>query len=196
MEKKYYLINNYKIEMIDDIDVVIMKEETILENVDNVNDNDKIINDKKKIIKMKGKIKKFDEKLYNKYDIPARELMHKKIGEYVKDNPDIYAQDMILEDEKCKYKYLELQVCATWTDNKYPHVVPYVYERKGHFSDDTLFIIFDKNFTKGLLFSKKSLNNEPKRIKKYSRTYIYDVPWHKVLPFEMETFDIEIIRVY
>jgi hypothetical protein len=48
---------------------------------------------------MLGKIKKFDENLYNKYDIPARELLKEKLGDKIKDNPDIYAEDMLIEDE-------------------------------------------------------------------------------------------------
>ena len=171
----------------------------INENEINIKSDDidkDIKSDNKKFIKLKGKIKKFDEKLYNKYDIPARDIIKNKLGNCVKDNPDIYAEDLILEDESCPYKYIELQVCAKWNSENYPYEYPFVYERKGHFSDDTLFILFNKNMNRGLIFDKKSLNKEPKRIKKYSRTFIYDVPWKNVMSFYVEYFDIELLRTY
>lgn len=158
--------------------------------------NDIAENKKKDKFKLKGKIKKFDEKLYNKYDLPARLIMKEKLGDLIKDNSDIYAEDMILEDEQCEYKYIELQVCASWTNDKYPFNYPFVYERKGHFSDKTLFIIFDRHMTKGLIFGKNLLNSEPKRIQKYSRIFIYEVGWKNVLPFCTENLDIDVLRSY
>src|SRR5947209_7602699 len=81
---------------------------------------------------LKGKIKKFDQKLFDKYDIPARTIVKEKLGALVYDNPDIYGQDLVLNDKECKYKYIELQVCASWiTDDDYPFKKPFVYERKG-----------------------------------------------------------------
>jgi hypothetical protein len=145
--------------------------------------------------KLNGKIKKFNEKLYNKYDIPARDLIKKKLGDLVKDNEDIYAEDMVITDPKCKYKFLELQVCATWI-NDYPYDKPFVYERKGHFSKDTLFMIFDKNFTKFLMFDKKSLEEKPVRIKKYSRYFIYQVPRSRTVQLYTENFNIDDIYIF
>ena len=145
---------------------------------------------------MLGKIKKFDEKLYNKYDIPAREILKNKLGDKIKDNPDIYAEDMIIDDIDCKYKFLEIQACADWIGEKYPHNKPFVFERKGHFDDKTLFILFDKHLTKALLFAKTSLETIPVRTKKYSRYYKYEVPWNKVVTVHMENFSIEDIYLF
>ena len=78
---------------------------------------------------------------------------------------------MILNIPECKYKYLELQVCTKWVTDKYPYNKPFVYARKNLFSDDTLFLIFDKYMTTGLLFDKKSLLPKPRRLKKYSRSF-------------------------
>ncbi len=141
--------------------------------------------------KLLGKIKKFDEVLFNKYDIPARDLMKEKLGEKVKDNPDIYGEDLIIDDPNLSFKFLELQVCAEWIGEKYPHPKPFVYERKGHFDDATLFILFDKHLTKALFFSKKMLNKEPKRKKKYSRFFIYEIEWKYVVEYYMENFSID-----
>ena len=145
---------------------------------------------------MLGKIKKFDEKLYNKYDIPAREILKNKLGDKIKDNPDIYAEDMIIDDIDCKYKFLEIQACADWIGEKYPHNKPFVFERKGHFDDKTLFILFDKHLTKALLFAKTSLETIPVRTKKYSRYYKYEVPWNKVITVHMENFSIEDVYLF
>lgn len=145
---------------------------------------------------MLGKIKKFDEKLYNKYDIPARELLKKKLGDKIKDNLDIYAEDMIIDDIDCKYKFLEIQACADWIGEKYPHNKPFVFERKGHFDDKTLFILFDKHLTKALLFAKTSLEKIPVRTKKYSRYYKYEVPWNKVITVHMDNFTIDDIYLF
>lgn len=145
---------------------------------------------------MLGKIKKFDEKLYNKYDIPARELLKVKLGDKIRDNDDIYGEDMIFQDDECKFKYLEIQVCATWIGDKYPYEKPFVFERKGHFSDDTLFILFNKHMTKALLFAKTSLDKVPTRTKKYSRFFKYDVSWDKVVMVYMEYFNMDDIYIF
>jgi hypothetical protein len=150
---------------------------------------------KKPYIALKGKNKKFDQVLYDKYDIPARDIVKSKLGVNVKDNPDIYAEDLVIDDPICKYKFIELQVCANWID-KYPYDEPFVYERKGHFSDDTLFIIFDKNMNRGLLFDKISLKEKPNRIKKYSRTFVYQIPWLRIMPFFVNNLDMDMIYSY
>ncbi len=145
---------------------------------------------------MQGKIKKFDEILYNKYDIPARELLKKKLGDKIKDNPDIYAEDMLIDDPLCKYKFMEIQACAEWIGEKYPHDKPFVFERKGHFNDKTLFILFDKHMTKALLFAKTSLEPTPIRTKKYSRFFKYEVQWNKVCTVFMENFSMQDIYLF
>jgi hypothetical protein len=146
--------------------------------------------------KLKGKIKKFNELLFEKYDIPARKIIKEKFGDLIVDNPDIYAEDMIINIPNYKYKYLELQVCAEWVTNIFPHELPFVYERKGYFSDKTIYIIFNKYMTHGLLFSKKALNKEPKRIKKYSKIFIYEVPWKNVVKFDIESLNLDLLELF
>lgn len=143
-----------------------------------------------------GKIKKFSSALYEKYDIPARNKIKEKLSGYVQDNPDIYEQDMILNIPQCKYKYLELQVCTNWVGEKYPYEKPFVYARKNLFSEDTLFLIFDKHMTTGLLFDKESLLSKPRRLKKYSRTFVFEAPWHRVLSINLDELDTDIIKMY
>ena len=146
--------------------------------------------------KVIGKIKKFDQKLYEKYDIPARTKIKEKLLEFVEDNPDIYKEDMLLKIPECKYKYLELQVCVKWINEKYPYDKPFVYARKKLFSEDTLFLIFNKNMTTGLLFDKKSLLDKPRRLKKYSRHFVFEAPWHRILTVNIDDLDTETIKLY
>lgn len=145
---------------------------------------------------MIGKIKKFDKKLFDKYDVPARDKIKSRLQNVVADNPDIYAEDMILNIPECKYKFLELQVCARWNEEKFPYDRPFVYARKKTFSNETLFIILNQNMTRGLLFDKKSITNNPRRLKKYSRYYVYEIPWHRILNFSIDDLDIETIKMY
>lgn len=145
---------------------------------------------------LKGKIKKFDIELYNKYDVPAREKVKNRLGILVEDNPDIYAEDLLLKMNNYEYKYIELQVCVGWVEPKYPYNFPYVYERKGHFSPNTLFVILNKSMTRGLFFGRDCLKKEPKRIKKYSRTYVYQVPWCNVIQFDMDDLTEKLLREY
>lgn len=148
------------------------------------------------IEKLVGKIKKFSPLLYEKYDIPARNKVKSKLLEYVEDNPNIYEQDMILKIPECRYKYLELQVCIKWVGDKYPYDKPFVYARKKLFSEDTLFLIFDRHMTLGLLFDKKSLLDEPRRLKKYSRSFVFEVPWNRILSINIDNLDIDTIKMY
>lgn len=198
--------NKLEIELRDKIKKELLEELNIKNNQNKIENKEKNKEQNKeqnkeeikKEIKyvLKGKIKKFDENLFKKYDVPARELMKKKLGDKIKDNPDIYGEDMIIVDDECKYKFLELQACATWIDDKYPNEKPFVYERKGHFANDTLYLILNKSMTRGLLFDKESLEKEPKRIKKYSQTFVYYVPWNRVRQIYMEYFDINDLRDY
>lgn len=147
--------------------------------------------------KMTGKLKKFDEVLYNKYDIPARNKIKQKLGNFVDDNPDIYAEDMILNIENCEYKYIELQVCTNWVEEKYPYSYPYVYERKAHFSPKTLFIILNRSMTRGLMFGIDFLRKNPRRLKKHSRFFVYDaISWWNICQFNVHDFSDRTIKLY
>lgn len=145
---------------------------------------------------MIGKHKKFDQKLHKKYDIPAREVVKKCLGEFVCENPDKYGEDLLILSDTCKYKYLELQVCSNWYNDNYPYPYPFVYARKSVFSDKTLFLILDRNMLRGFLFDKESLKTTPKRLQKYSREFIYEVPWCRVIKIYMEHFNKDVIEIY
>lgn len=143
-----------------------------------------------------GKQKKFDTTLYNKYDIPLRELIKEKLKDNVKDNDNIYDQDLIINDKDCKYKFMELQVCTQWIHDKFPYNEPYIYERKIKFSKDTLYIISNRHMDKLLIFDRESVNAKPQRIKKFSRTFVYSVPWNRILHCPVESLDMDTINMY
>lgn len=132
---------------------------------------------------------KFSQEQHDKYDIPARNRLKEVLGDILIDNPNIYEQDMIINIPDCKYKYLEIQVCANWIYPEYPHDKLYVYERKGKYGPDTLFITMNKILTRGIMFSRDSLEDTPRRLKKCSREYVYDIPWYKSVEVCIEYLD-------
>ncbi|AYV78911.1 MAG: hypothetical protein Edafosvirus48_2 [Edafosvirus sp.] len=159
--------------------------------------NNNITSNPKKYMKIVGKKSKFNYDSFCKYDVPAREKVKKVLGDFVTDNPDEYGEDLIINSPSCKYKYLELQVCSSWLNEKYPFNYPYVYARKIRYADDTLFLVLNKCLTKGYIFDMMSFKNvEPRRFKKYSREYVYDIPWHRVMTVYIETLDKETIESY
>lgn len=136
-----------------------------------------------------GKQKRFNPKLFEKYDVPARKIIKKALGNAVSDNPDIYQQDLII-NSKCRFKYLEIQVCTQWISPKYPYDTVCLYARKMRYGDDTLFLTLNKFFTRGLMFHSRTVDRtKPRRLKKYSREYVYDVPWNCVIEVYPENLD-------
>lgn len=175
-----------------------MNSEDNKDNKDNENNkNIKVISTiPQKYIKLHGVIKKFNEAKFNKYDIPARQKIKERLGDLVKDNPDEYKQDLLLNLDNCKYKYIEVQVCINWIKDKYPHNYPSVYERKICYGYDTLFITLSRNLDKGILFDRESLNKTPKRLKRYAREFIYEVPWNRAIEFYTDQLDADTILFY
>jgi len=146
---------------------------------------------------MVGKHKAFDPALLEKYDSPVREKIKTILGDFVQDNPDIYEQDLIINHSECRYKFLELQVCSSWIEDKFPRDFPYIYERKKRYGEDTLFMTFNNSLSKCLMFDIRILkNNQPVRIKKYDRRFIYEIPWFRVLRVNLDCLDIDVVLAY
>ena len=144
-----------------------------------------------------GKHSCFDQKLFEKYDIPARDAVKKALGEFVKDNPNIKKQDLVITDPTYKYKYIELQVCSSWVSDRFPFDNVYIYERKGCYGNDTLFMTLDKHLTSGYIFDAESIKDkEPRRIKKYAREFVYDIPWNRIMPFNIDDLTPDLVKMY
>jgi len=144
-----------------------------------------------------GLTPKFNQAMFDKYDTPARKIIKEKLGDFVQDNECIHAQDFRINDKTCKYKFLEIQVCTYWVNQKYSLDYLYLYARKSNYCNETLFLTLSKNMKWGYLFDMKSIDGvKPHRVKKYSRQFVYDIPWNKVMPVEIESLDKETINLY
>lgn len=123
-----------------------------------------------------GVYKKFDQNTCNRYDLPARDITKKMLKDFVDDNPNIYEQDMIINNHP-KYKFLELQVEPMWTDPEFPDDHIKIFVRKARYGLDTAFITFSNNLQNGYIFDRSTfVNCKPKRLMKYSKIFVYRLP--------------------
>jgi hypothetical protein len=145
-----------------------------------------------------GYTTKFSSKLLEKYDVPAREKLKVILQDFIQDNPNVYMQDFIINEKyKCKYKFLEIQVCASWVEDKFCFANLWVYARKTKYDKDTLFLTLSRDLKKGYLFNYASIKQDKlKRLKKYSREIIYDVDWDKALLVYIDTLDVDTMLFY
>lgn len=143
-----------------------------------------------------GKVKKFDEKLHSKYDIEARNVLKKTLGDSIKDNDDIYGEDMIFTEKNFPFKYLEVQVFATWDSEKFPYIQPFVYARKMRFSKSTLFVTFNRYFSEIIIFGRDCLSEKSYRLKKYEKEMVNYVPWGSTMRIHINKLTPELIKKY
>jgi hypothetical protein len=145
---------------------------------------------------IKGKHRAFSQEMFDRYDVPAREVIKKALNDFVIDNPDIYKQDFVINDIDCKYKFMEIQVCKCWND-QYPYDKVTIYERKSHYGPDTLFLTLNNTLTKCLIFNVLNFKDmKPRRLKKYSREYVYDIPWCRILPVNICELEPDVVKLY
>jgi hypothetical protein len=154
----------------------------------------KYVNDKNLV----GKRSVFCQQQFDKYDIPAREKIKNALCDFVLDNPDIYQQDLLITDtEYTKYKFIEIQVFTYWNDNTIPSCGVFVYERKAKYDEDTLFITLNKNMNTCLIFDAQSFKfSKPRRLKKYSREYVYDIPMNRILTVSLDKLTPKFIKTF
>ena len=136
--------------------------------------------------------------MFDKYDVPARDKIKSVLGDNVYDNPDIYGPDLIFKDDMIKYKYLELQVCAGWTEDRYPYNKLWIYERKGRYDTDTLLMTLNKDLTMCYIFDlgKVDFEKDIRRLKKYSREFVYDIQWNQTLKIIIDNLNMEILKEF
>lgn len=149
----------------------------------------------RKIEGITGKVTKFDQTLYDKYDVGARNVIKHVLGNLIKDNEDQYGEDMIFTTKGFPYKYLELQVCAHWEDD-YPYELPFIYARKMRFSKRTLFLTFNRHFTKCIIFGREYVSDTLSRLKKYDREHVHFVHWGKTMQLKTIDLTLNAIRRY
>ena len=149
----------------------------------------------KKISGITGKVKKFNQEKCDKYDVKARNIIKNIFGDLIKDNEDIYGEDMIFTQKNFPYKYLELQVCSYWEDT-FPYEYPFVYARKMKFSKKTLFLTFNKYYTKCIIFGREHVSENSGRLKKYDRECVNFVQWGKTMEIITADLSLNSIRRY
>lgn len=140
-----------------------------------------------------GQKRVFDPILFDKYDPKARYIIKKTFPDHAIDNPDMYGEDLIFKHNKIPYKFIEVQVYATWDGDKFPYTFPFVYARKMRFSKDTLFIAFNKFFTELVMFGRNALDDKPSRLKKYDRELVHYVSWNHALKTSTELLTLDLI---
>lgn len=143
-----------------------------------------------------GKVAQFSKKLFDKYDIEARETLKNVLGDAIRDNEDKYGEDMIFNIKPFPYKYLEVQVYSKWDASDFPYTFPFVYARKMRFSKKTLFVTFNKFFTEMVIFGREAISNTPSKLKKYDRENVHFVSWGKVMRFTTDKLTPKLIKTY
>jgi hypothetical protein len=170
-----------------------MKQLDGLLNIFNKKTTKQYINDPKLV----GKRRVFNKKLLEIFDIPARNIIKAKLENFVDDNPNELEQDLIITEKTFKYKFIEIQVVSQWIEKKYPYENLYLYERKAKYGNDTLFITLNRQMTIACIFDRQSINNKkPRRLCKYSKEFVYDVPWHRVITIDIDALNIDLIKCY
>lgn len=148
------------------------------------------------IKKEKEKKNKFTKDLLDKYDAPAREIVKTLLGDAIRDNKNIYAEDMVFTIDQFPYKYLELQVFAKWNCDIFPYNYPFVYARKMKFAKNTLFATFNKSLTQVILFSRDDISNTPSKLKKYDRESVHYVAWNNTMKVSTCNLSINLIKCF
>jgi len=144
---------------------------------------------------IQGKTKKFSQKKFDHFDNIPRQIIKNIFPDYVKDNNNIYGEDLILSHDKLPWDYIEVQVCGIWND-KYPYSNPFIYARKMIFSDKTLFITFNKLYDQVIIFSKKVINMNPCKLKKFDREIVYFVDWNHVIQTKVSNLNLDLLLCY
>lgn len=143
-----------------------------------------------------GKVAKFDQKKFDKYDVEGRIMIKNILKDNIKDNENIYGEDMIFTIEDFPYKFLEIQVMSYWDNDIFPYKYPFVYARKMRFSEETLFVTFNKHLSQIILFDRKSISEHPSRLKKYDREFVNYVHWRKTMRITTDKLTPKLIKMY
>ncbi len=143
-----------------------------------------------------GKVMKFSQKLHDKYDVDAREILCNVLGDAIKENENKYAEDMIFTQKDFPYKFLEVQVYTKWDGENFPYSQPFIYARKMRFDKSTLFVTFNKFYTEMIIFGRTCVLNTPSRLKKYDREHVHFVPWGRSMRLKTPQLTPKLIKIY
>jgi hypothetical protein len=162
--------------------------------------NQKIIHISHQIFKrspsLEGYIKVFEPKLLEKYDKKCRLIIKTKLGDCAIDNPNIYAEDLIVTNNDIPYEYIELQVYGQWKGKNDLYFTPFVFERKMKMSDLTLFICFSADYKRVVMFSKKTLTKLRYKILKYPYEMVHYVISGCAMFLNIDDLCVDVIKKY
>jgi len=138
----------------------------------------------------------FSKEMHQKWDIPARKVILEKLGDFVKENPEETMQDFIINDKEFIFDYLEVQVKVNWDCPSYPDKVFRLHPRKLRYGNNTLFITFNNTMSEGYVFNFIGLDLTPHRIKKYSRKWVVDIPWNRLIKFRTSELSPRLLKSF
>lgn len=150
----------------------------------------------KTIMNLTGKIKVFDQRLHDRYDTKARNIIKDILGDSIIDNPNPYGEDMVVLNKEIPYKYIELQVYGKWLNIDFPYKEPYIYERKMRFASSTLFVCFNALFDKIIMFDKSVINDKKYKAKYNTNEYIHKIPLKSTMIVPIKNLNSEVIINY
>lgn len=137
------------------------------------------------------KIKIFDQNMKEYYEKIPRKLLKKCLGSNIIDNENIFGEDMIVLNDRLRIDFIEIQVYGKWK-NEFPYDKPFIFERKLKLDDNTLFICFNYDYTKIIMFEKNDLSEKTKH-----PTYdenIINVEWKDVYELNSDELNMQFLE--
>jgi hypothetical protein len=139
------------------------------------------------------KIKVFDQKMKDYYENIPRKIIKECLGSYVIDNQNIYKEDMIILNDYLKIKFIEIQVFGKWK-NLFPYEKPFIFSRKLKLDENTLFICFNSDYTKIIMFEKNDLSH--KTTHPIYNEDIINVEWKDIYELSIEELNMQFLEQY
>ena len=142
---------------------------------------------------MSGVKKRFDRNLYKLYDELAKDatrLYNRGRGLSVEDNPNRYAQDLILSEDGCTWLG-ECEVKLVWDGSDFPYDNVQLPQRKEKFfKETTQFYIWNSTLTRAATFWSNEIQDlEPVEVPNkyvYKGEYFFQVPLERVTFISLE----------
>jgi hypothetical protein len=145
-----------------------------------------------------GHHKKYS-KILGMWDVISRGRMRAVFGSSIKDNDDVYGVDFMINEPKCRYTQLEIQVVKKWREGQeYPYPNITIFTRKGRYDEKTLFCSLNRELTECYLFYLSEADREtPTPLFPESKEYVYSISWQNATKLFLHTVDGSILsRLY
>lgn len=137
------------------------------------------------------KIKIFDQNMKDFYEKIPRKIIKECLGNNVIDNRNIYGEDMIILNDNLRIDFIEIQVYGKWRES-FPYDKPFIFERKEKLDDNTLFVCFNYDYTKIIMFEKKDLSSKSKH--NIYNENIINVEWSDVYELSRDELSMQFLE--